>query len=249
MPPLLLIAAVESETTLLQRLLTGAATHECAQRHALSGSLCGQEVVLLCSGVGKTNAAATVAVALERYAPTAVINVGSAGAYADSTLEVGDRVLAREEVMADEGVDCDDSFLDFEDLGFPSVSRPQPRFNRFPAPVRLVEQAQLPLTEVAAALGVTLHVGSSLTVSSCSGTQARGNVLAQRWGGCCENMEGAAVAQVCSAWGTPWLEVRGISNMVANRDLSTWELKRAAENAQHAVRKLVDSFQPEEWPC
>ena len=37
-----------------------------------------------------------------------------------SGLGIGDLVLSREEVMADEGVACKESFLDFEALGFPT---------------------------------------------------------------------------------------------------------------------------------
>ncbi|PLY04210.1 MAG: futalosine hydrolase [Desulfuromonas sp.] len=247
MTPLLLIAAVDTETKGLLQLLQDARPLECAQHSAWHGQLHGHEVLLLAGGVGKTNAAASTAVALERFAPHGVISFGSAGAYRDSGLRQGDLVLASESIAADEGVACADTFLDFEVLGFPSVARPEKRYNRFPAPPVLHVQAAQILADPAARLGVALRCGASLTVSSCSGSSTRGDLLAARWQGVCENMEGAAVAQVCSAWGIPWLEVRAISNLVEDRDTSTWNLPLACEHVQEAVCALVEHLPPKEW--
>ena len=48
-------------------------------------------------------------------------------------------------------------------------------------------------------------------------------------------MEGAAVAHVAHIHGVPVGEVRGISNMVTNRDTEEWRVKEAAVAAQEAV--------------
>jgi futalosine hydrolase len=56
-----------------------------------------------------------------------------------------------------------------------------------------------------------------------------------RTGGAVENMEGAAVAHVAHLHGVPVGEVRGISNIVTNRDTSQWKLKNAADLAQEAL--------------
>jgi futalosine hydrolase len=53
--------------------------------------------------------------------------------------------------------------------------------------------------------------------------------------GAVENMEGAAVAHVAHLHGVPVGEVRGISNIVTNRDTSQWKLKNAADLAQEAL--------------
>jgi len=245
--PLLLIAAVEAEASLLRQLLHGAHTLECAQRPAWRGTLSGRDVVLLCCGIGKVNAAAATAVALERYAPRGVLCFGSAGAYSGSGLDIGDLALAHEEILADEGVEAPEQFLDFEALGFPCVSRPVRRYNRFPAPEKLLSAATDILSATAARLDIELRTVAALTVSSCSGTGAAGEKMLQRWQGGVENMEGGAVAQVCSAWGVPWLEVRSISNLVEDRDTSRWDLPRAARHAQEAVRALVAELPAEAW--
>ena len=52
-------------------------------------------------------------------------------------------------------------------------------------------------------------------------------------------MEGAAAAHVCVLYGVPFLEVRGVSNMVADRDRSAWDLEGAAARAAHAARAIA----------
>jgi futalosine hydrolase len=78
-----------------------------------------------------------------------------------------------------------------------------------------------------------------VTVSTCSGTARAGFELARRTGGICENMEGAAVAQICARQQLPFLELRGISNLVEDRDPAGWDLKAGAEIAQRALQVLL----------
>ena len=90
--------------------------------------------------------------------------------------------------------------------------------------------------------GVRLFRGRFLTVSACSGTQARGAELSRRYQAICENMEGAAVALVALRYGIPCLELRGISNLVEDRDLSRWDLPRALEAVQRFVIKIIEDL-------
>ena len=74
-----------------------------------------------------------------------------------------------------------------------------------------------------------------VTMSTCTGTAAAARAIESRTGGAVENMEGAAVAHVAHLHGVPVGEVRGISNIVTDRDTSSWRLKEAAAAAQEAV--------------
>jgi futalosine hydrolase len=87
-----------------------------------------------------------------------------------------------------------------------------------------------------------IHVGNFVTLSTCTGTTARARELEERYNGLCENMEGAAVAQVAALHGVPWLEVRGISNIVEDRDLKKWDVPKAAGEVQLAVRHIVEGW-------
>ena len=51
-------------------------------------------------------------------------------------------------------------------------------------------------------------------------------------------MEGAAAAHICTLYGVPFLEIRGISNLVMDRDRGSWRLERAAEVAARAAAAL-----------
>jgi futalosine hydrolase len=62
-------------------------------------------------------------------------------------------------------------------------------------------------------------------------------------------MEGAAVAQVCAHQQVPFLELRGISNLVEDRDLARWDLKTGAETAQRAVQALLAGWHGSKVPA
>jgi futalosine hydrolase len=80
-----------------------------------------------------------------------------------------------------------------------------------------------------------------VTVSTCSGTDARSQAVQARTQGAVESMEGAAIAQVAAAYGIPVGEIRGISNMTGNRDFAAWKIKEAAEAAQRALLAWLKS--------
>ncbi len=245
-----ILAALPLETDLLRARLAPCEVRRCGRRDLLLGSLHGQRIALLHTGVGKSNAAAAATALLEHYRPAALILTGCAGAYPGSGLGVGDLALATEEIFGDEGCATGDGFLDMADLGFPLTRvGNQAFFNRFPLdePLRL---RVLPQVELAAqSAGRRLASGPFITVSSCSGTLREGRRLGERWGGLCENMEGAAVAQTCALYGVPLLEVRGISNMVEDRDLSRWDLRGAAQLAQTAVEHILSGWLPSPEPA
>jgi futalosine hydrolase len=80
-------------------------------------------------------------------------------------------------------------------------------------------------------------------LSTCTGTTARAKELEERYHGLCENMEGAAVAQVAVLHGVPWLEVRSISNIVEDRDLKKWDIPKAADAVQYAVQHILEGWE------
>lgn len=238
-----LVAAVPLETELLRRSLSPCEVRSCGRRDLFLGALSGHPVALLHCGVGKAGAASAITSLVERFSPSALIVFGCAGAYPGSSLRVGDLALATEEIYGDEGSMTPEGFRDLESLGFALVERNGQRlFNRFPVDPSLLKKARPVLERAAAESGRVLLAGPFVTVSTCSGTDAAGREMAARTGGVCENMEGAAAAQVCALNRVPFLEVRGISNLVENRDLSRWDLRKGAEISQLAVSTLLRSW-------
>jgi futalosine hydrolase len=176
------------------------------------------DVRLVCTGVGTVNAAHAVTLEIARRPPDAIVVCGVGGAYPGSGLQVGDVVSAEMECYGDLGAATPSGFLDMKALGFPVVPSSVPLFNELPMHVWPVERR-----------------AKFVTVNTCTGTDAAARALEARTGGAVENMEGAAVAHVAHLHGVPVGEVRGISNMVTDRDTSRWRLKEAALAAQEAL--------------
>lgn len=203
------------------------------------GRIRDREITLAVTGMGKINAASATALLLRDTTPDLLINTGCAGAYRGSGLQVGGLAVATSEILADEGVLAPDGWQTLELIGIPLVTRSgKAYFNEFPLSMQATGRA----ASLAAALGLSMKRGKFLTVSTCSGTSARGEELFSRFGGICETMEGAAVAQVALRCGVDCLEVRGVSNMVEDRDMSAWNIPGAVEAVQRFVLKCLEEF-------
>lgn len=180
------------------------------------------DVTVVRTGVGPVNAAHAVTLALTRHRPSAIVVCGVGGAYPASGLSVGDVVCASEECYGDLGASSPGGFLDMRALGFPVIAAPAPLYNDLPLSVFPIEPRV-----------------KFVTVSTCTGTAAAAAAIAARTGGGVENMEGAAVAHVAHLHGVPVGEVRGISNLVTDRDPGAWRLQEAARAAQEAVLSWI----------
>ena len=235
-------AATQGELSLMLKALGGRTSETAGGFPSWETESGDGSVILAVTGMGKINAAAATAVLIERHAPALLINTGCAGVFPDNCLAVGDLALASVEICADEGVLDPTGWLSFEGLGIPAVERKGKRyFNEFPLSLAAAEKA----VRLAAVLGIPLTRGKFLTVSTCSGTAERGRELFQRYGALCENMEGAAVAQVALRYGVDCLEVRGISNLVEDRNPSRWNIPLAVERAQRFLLKFISAWNGE----
>jgi futalosine hydrolase len=169
--------------------------------------------------------------------PSLVIQTGIAGAYVPSGVAVGSVLLATEEMYGDVGVITPQGWLPADAIGIPLVDasggRPA-RFNLFPCDPALVARA------AALAGPLVARTGRFLTLAQVTGVRVLGDTLYQRFGALCESMEGAAAAHVCALHGVPFLEVRGVSNLVEDRNRSSWRIAEAAQAAQAVVRRLLE---------
>jgi len=232
-------AATAKEISSLVRL-TGATECPLHGSRATYEGKCGrQRIVLAITGMGKVNTASALTTLLGRYSPDLLINTGCAGAYGGSSLAVGDLAIATAEIYGDEGVLTPFGWEPLDCIGIPLL-RVQGKnyFNELPIPPYFVEKA----VRFADAQAISLRRGKFITVSTCSGTMARGDELATRFDAICENMEGAASAHVALMNGVEFLEIRGISNIVEDRELSHWDIARACENVQCFIHSFIESL-------
>ncbi|MED4601841.1 5'-methylthioadenosine/adenosylhomocysteine nucleosidase [Paenibacillus validus] len=163
------------------------------------GRFHGQPVVLCKSGVGKVNAAVTTQLLIDTFGVQAVIFTGVAGAV-DPSLNVGDIVVSSECLQHD---------MDVTALGFPRGTIPYEATSLF--------AADGSLRKLAAEVSRELFGERVLEGRVLSGDQfiASRETVAGLYGelqGACVEMEGAAVAQVCSMNGVPFVVIRSMSD-------------------------------------
>ena len=199
--------------------------------------LAGSNAAVVVTGMGAVNTAqALTRHLLTTSTPSIVIQTGIAGAYVPAGIAVGSVLLATEEMYGDVGVLTPEGWLPADAIGIPLVEARAghpPRFNQFPCDPELVARA-------AAIAGSRLaRTGRFLTLAQVTGVRALGDALHQRFNALCESMEGAAAAHVCALHDIPFLEVRGVSNLVEDRDRTGWRVAEAAAAAQAVVRQLT----------
>ncbi|MEF9438381.1 MAG: futalosine hydrolase [Candidatus Mariimomonas ferrooxydans] len=179
---------------------------------------------------------------MERFQTKCVINFGVGGSYPRSGLRPGDIAIALKEIYGDEGVISSKGWGNLKKIGIPLVkSGNKEYFNEFPLDKRLAGNAVKSAELIArnAGHGVKIKSGSFVTVCAASRTSKRASELEKRFKAVCENMEGASVAQVCTIYNIPMLEIRGISNISGVRDKRKWNLKLASYICQDVVLKLI----------
>lgn len=234
--PLLLLSATEFEVEPLAGDFTTAAEVTAALPsgwRARRGTLESVPTVAVATGVGKVNAAALTALAVTALKPRALLLVGIGGAYSGAGLALGEAVLAESETHVDTGVGHGATWLGLKSIGFPLLpavgSRSAALYNQLPlAPGT---------TALAAQLGVkAVPFGTSEAVTADAATAS---LLRSLHGVAVESMEGAAVAQVAAALQVPLYQVRGVSNLVGDRDKTNWRINDAVAASCRTARAAI----------
>ena len=224
-----IIGAMSEELEQLLSALTETATFDRGGFTLYRGLLAGKWVLVSQCGVGKVNAAAlTQTLVLEGV--TDVICTGVAGALAPG-LKVGDVVISRDALQHD---------ADVRTLGYPLGVVPGE-----PPSWSASEELYTAAVGAAEALGepgVEVVLGRVVSGDQFIADPGRGQFLFDTFGGVCAEMEGAAVAQVCSRAGVPFVIIRSISDTAgdsAETDFRTFT-PVVARRAKAVVRGLLE---------
>lgn len=196
-----LSALAEEQQGLLDQL-AGPEDHVYAGRTFWTGSLQGQSVVLALSRIGKVAAATTAAALIERFKASHIVFTGVAGGVGEG-VRVGDVVVGTGFVQHD---------MDASPL-FPRYQIPLTGQTVFPGDPVLTAQ----LFQVCRTANLKVHQGLIASGDRFVNGAKEVAVLVQalRDAGhlpLAVEMEGAAVAQVCSDHGIPFAAVRAISD-------------------------------------
>jgi len=223
-----IIGAMAAEMAILRERLTNPRETSVLGFQFLSGTLEGQEVVLLQCGVGKVNAAIGAALLLERFRPRAVLNTGSAGGLLPAQT-FGDTLVSTEVLHHD---------VDVTAFGYAPGQLPGLPAS-FPSDPALVELAERCLAGVPHSRGA---VGSGDVFVHEPAVIAR---IRERFPTLCAvEMEAAAIAQACHLAATPFVVVRALSDIAGKESPMKFEefLPLASRNSSRLVLAMLRSL-------
>lgn len=200
-----IIGAMDSEVDNLKARLTDVAVHTVAGRDFTVGTLGGESVVVVKSGIGKVAAAVTAQILIDKFGVDALINTGMAGGL-DARLAVKDLVVGTAAVQHDFDLTAFGhvrGFMFGEDDTKPT---------QFVADESLVRRA------LSAASTVLPPQSKAITGIVASGdifvddSALKRQIVAETDAAAAE-MEGAAIAQTAAANGVPFVILRVISDL------------------------------------
>ena len=167
---------------------------------------------LLITGVGMLNSAISLTKTLSNSNYDLIINMGVAGSFSDD-LEIGLVVEVIQDIVSELGYEDADGFTLFSNFNIKSRFTNQPR-------TRLLK-------------------AKSITVNTVHGNKKTIKAVTERLKPDIENMEGAAIFQVCEEFGVACLQIRSISNKIEQRNKDNWDLPLAIKNLNKEVEKII----------
>jgi futalosine hydrolase len=185
-------------------------------------------VDIVISGIGLVSATYHITKAVAQKRPGMLIMGGIAGAFDPSIPMAAVRAI-RHEMLGDMGV---------EELG---------RFNSLFA-MQLLELDHFPYTdgrltaneEVLARTG--LLIADGISVNEISTSVKRREYYSNELGAAVESMEGAALHFIGLMENIPFLQIRGISNTVGERDKANWVMNEAISNLNEELKRQIQIF-------
>ena len=222
-----IIGAMQQEVAILKGLIEVQKVEKMMHVEFTVGTLHGQEVVLLESGIGKVNVAIATTLLLDKFNPDYVINTGSAGGI-KAEAEVGDVVIS--ESVAYHDVDVTGFGYAWGQVpGLPAV---------FESDAKLI----LKVEEVLNKTGIRHFKGQIVTGDAFVNRPAQMSHIQEHFPNAVAlEMEAAAVAQVCQIANVPFVVVRALSDIAGKESHVSFDefLPLAAKASSEMVVELV----------
>lgn len=228
-----IIGAMNEEITELKELMTNINEKKVSGLTFFEGKLCGKEVVLVESGIGKVNAAISTTLLINEFKVEKIIFTGVAGAV-NPNVNVTDIVIGTDLVESDMDVTAGGNYK----LG----EIPRMKNSNFkPDPY---------LFTIAHSVAVKLFgenkvfTGRIISRDEFVASTEKVNKLREIFNAECVEMEGAAVAHVCEILNTPFVILRSISDKADNEAGMTFDefVKIAAKNSKLIVEGILNSL-------
>lgn len=222
-----IIGAMDTEVAKLKEVMEDVKITKAASMEFYEGTLNGSRAVVVRAGVGKVNAACCTQTLIDHFPVSCVINTGIAGSL-KAEINIGDVVLATDAVEHD---------MDAVALGYAPGKIPDMEAESFEADERLRKIAKESCEKVNP--DISVYEGRVVTGDQFISSKEKKEWLTETFGGCCAEMEGAAIAHTAYLNQIPFLIVRAISDKAdgsAHMDYPTF----AAKAIEHSVRLMVE---------
>jgi futalosine hydrolase len=187
------------------------------------------ELDILITGVGIMATTNALTKLLCHNTPDAIINVGIAGAF-NKKFDLGTAVAIKKDIVADMGVWEKNTWVDMFDLKMvkpntaPYKNKGLTNQNK-----ELLERSKLPLA-------------NAITVNQISTNKKLIDAFIEKYKPDVETMEGAAIHYVAQQFNVPYLQIRGISNYIGERNKTKWQIKAAIQNSNQVLIRLLESL-------
>lgn len=225
-----IIGAMPSEIELIKEKMEIVTTKRVLESDFFVGKMHQKSVVVVCSGVGKVNAAICTQVLIDLFGADYIIDIGVAGAI-DADLNIGDVVIGKDFVQHD---------MDVSGLGYDHGVIPGMDVSFFPSDEDLIALAQGSATKLDIP-HVLARIASGDKFVSDLDTKAK---IRSRFGAACVEMEGAAIAQACHLNLIPFVAIRSISDKADDNASDSFKqsLDEAIVNATTLVSDVVEQI-------
>ena len=233
-----IFGAEEQEVKLLKKHLVGE-IRKIAGLSFFAGKIVGKDVVLVCGGIGKVNAALCSQILISEFKVDALINTGTAGALLEG-LDVFDIVLSTDAVQHD---------VNAVTFGYPLGQVPMTKSPFWPADKKLKNLAVKAFKVLQKESGDE-HIKNLKLVEGriasgdafVSDKKLRAKII-KEFNPACVEMEGAAAAQVCSINKIPFLILRSMSDTAGKDKIAKISYDvfsaQAAKNSSMLVLEML----------
>jgi futalosine hydrolase len=222
---ILIVSATEKESNLVLQKM--ASIRKIGQW--LSSSIFGKlEVHFLVSGVGLPSTIYRLTSLLVNEKYDLLLNVGIAGSY-NNVFKIGDVVNVTSEQFGDIGVNDNGTFRTMFDMGYIDQDS-----NPYSKSLLINSTKNIYCNSLS-----TLPSVKGLTVNNASGELVDISMKKVKFESDIETMEGAGVFYTCLIQGTPFFEIRAISNMVEARNPKKWNTPLALINLSATITQIL----------
>lgn len=224
-----IIGAMEEEVAALKEAMDIHETVEQASMVFCKGVLCGKEVVIVRSGIGKVNAGICAQILVDRFKAEMLINTGIAGSL-DAKIDIGDMVISTDALHHD---------MDATEFGYPVGQVPRMEVMSFPADEELVKKA----VQASEKANPDIHTFTGRVASGDQFIASREvkDKIVENFHPICVEMEGAGIAHAAHLNKVSYVIIRAISDKADNSasvDYPTFE-RQAIAHSVRLVKELL----------